>query len=463
MSPIPKSDRKPSIQLNRRLRMAGAAWLAVVAGLVAVAGDAPPPNARAPWPVGKAVGAVAFDAVVEEDAPLAGEKTVMFLEYAVSPRAIAYSIVWAEPCWRAIHFPCPPIGTSLYADESSFVVRHALNDVEWRQSLPAEPRGRFMHTCGNYPLVDSRIAYQEARGRCLAVSDMPVLEASAGSGGLGDGRWFGSPLPDRPGRPPTRISVSDVEPERIGFFFFTFRPDDRRQFEYTLEAGRLKSILTESHEVTVPVGGFEIEAKTPEFPDGVVIEQLPARYHADGRIALVEFSPRSIGEVEVDLPERIRVGTQKRQVVGPDPLRRAMMSNYRSLPEMPSADMIGSRFTTDPLFEREQTFRKLTAQHWNRPVAAVDPADAAWLRTFADDCLGMAREEPRLPAKLKLFYMSIASDLMLGNNSRVDSESLPSYLQALRDGGFGGIAEIASSQVADIRANWGRPEGDSEE
>jgi len=52
---------------------------------------------------------------------------------------------------------------------------------------------------------------------------------------------------------------------------------------------------------------------------------------------------------------------------------------------------------------------------------------------------------------------------MLGNDSRVDSESLPSYLQALRDGGFGGIAEIASAQVADIRANWGRVEADSEE
>ena len=59
--------------------------------------------------------------------------------------------------------------------------------------------------------------------------------------------------------------------------------------------------------------------------------------------------------------------------------------------------------------------------------------------------------------------MTIASDLMLGNDSRVDSESLPSYLQALRDGGFGEITVIAASQVADIRANWARVEGDSEE
>ena len=125
MSPIPKSDRKPSIQLNHRLRMAGAAWLAVVAGLVAFAGDVPPQSAPAPWPVGKAVGAVAFDGVVEEDAPFANAKTLLFLEYTVSPRAIAYDIIWAEPCWKTIAFPCPPTGTSLYADESTFVVRHA--------------------------------------------------------------------------------------------------------------------------------------------------------------------------------------------------------------------------------------------------------------------------------------------------------------------------------------------------
>lgn len=133
MSPIPKSDRKRSIQLNRRLRMAGAAWLAVVAGLVAFAGDVPPQSAPAPWPVGKAVGAVAFDGVVEEDAPFAGAKTLLFLEYTVSPRAIAYDIIWAEPCWKTIAFPCPPTGTSLYA----VVGNGARADAE---GLPAHDR-----------------------------------------------------------------------------------------------------------------------------------------------------------------------------------------------------------------------------------------------------------------------------------------------------------------------------------
>jgi hypothetical protein len=457
LSPIPKSDRKPSIQLNRRLPSAGAVWLAVVAGLVAFAGDAPPQSAPAPWPVGKAVGAVAFDGVIEEEAPFAGAKTLLFLEYTVSPRAMAYDIIWAEPCWKTIAFPCPPTGTSLYADDSNCVVRHALNDVEWRPEPPAGARGTFMHTCGNYPLGDSSIAYREGRGRRLSVDDVPEFEAAARS------KPFDSPLPDRPGRPPTRISGVVIEPESIGFYSQTERPADRRQFLYSFGGGRLQSLLTESHEVTIPVGGFEIEAKTPEFTEGVIIDRLPARYHTDGRTVLVEFSPQSIGEVEVDLPERIRVGTQRRELVGPNPLRRAMMSNYRRLPEMPSADTIGSRFTRDPLFEREQIFRKLTAQYWNRPVADVDPADAAWLRIFADDCLELFRDEPRLPVRLKLLFMAIASDLMLGNDSRVDGESLPSYLQSLRDGGFGEIAEIAASQLADIRATWGQTEADSEE
>ena len=457
MSAILKSDWRSRLLPVRRLPLVSATWLTIVGALVAVAGDSRLRGGGSPWPLGKDVGVIAFDGVIEEDAPLAGAKTLLFLEYTVSPRAIAYDIIWAEPCWKTIAFPCPPTGTSLYADDSNFVVRHALNDVEWRPEPSVGSRGTFMHTCGNYPLGDSSIAFREGRGRRLSVNDVPEFEAAARS------KAFESPLPDRPGRPPTRISGVVIEPESINFYSQTERPADRRQFLYSLVGERLKSILTESHEVTVPVGGFEIEAKTPEFPDGVVIEQLPARYHTDGRTVLVDFSPQSIGDVEVDLPERIRVGTQKRQFGGPDPLRRATMSNYRSLPEMPSAETIGSRFTTDPLFEREQTFRKLTAQHWNRPVAAVDPADAAWLRTFADDCLRMAHDEPRLPIRLKLLFMTIASDLMLGNDSRVDRESLPSYLQALRDGGFGEIAEIAASQVADIRANWGRVEADSEE
>ncbi len=457
MSAIPKSERRSRLFPDRRLPVVSVAWLTIAAALVAVAGDTPPRGGVAPWPFGKDVGAVAFDGVIEVDAPLAGAKSVLFLEYAVSPRALAYSIVWAEPCWKTIAFPCPPTGTSLYADESDFVVRQALNDVEWRAEPSAGPRGTFMHTCGSYPLSDSSLAYREGRGRRLSVNDIPEIEAVARS------KAFDSPLPHRPGRPPTRISGVGIDAESINFSFHTERPADRRQFLYSLEGGRLKTILTESHEVTVPVGGFEIEAKTPEFPDGVVIEQLPARYHSDGRTVLVEFSPQSIGDVEVDLPERIRVGTQKRQVVGPDPLRRATMSNYRRLPEMPSAETIGSRFTTDPLFEREQTFRKLTARHWNRPVADVDPADAAWLSTFADDCLRMARDESRLPIRLKLLFMAIASDLMVGNGARADAEGLPAHDRALREAGLGVIADVAAAQLAEIRATWGRVEGDAEE
>jgi len=454
--PIPKSDQKPALPQFRRLPLAGAVGLAVIATLVATASNSPPHSGAAPWPVGKDAGAVAFDCVIEEDAPLAAAKTVLFLEYAVSPQSIAYSILWAEPCWGSIHFPCPPTGTSLYADDSRFVVRHALNDVQWQQSLSAEPRGRFMHTCGNYPLVDARIAYQEARGRRLRVSDVPALEANARCGGIG------SPLPDRSGRPPTGISVSGIEPERISFTFQIEQPTQRRVFEYGLEEGRLKTIRGESFAVKVPVGGFEIEATTPEFPDGVVIEQLPARYHADGRMVLVEFSPQAIGRVAVDLPHRIRVGTHNRQVGGPAPLRRVTMSNYRRLPEETTAETIGSRFTSDPLFEREQTFRKLTANHWNRPVADVDPAAAAWLREFAEDCLRIAHDEPRLPVKLKLLSMAIAADLIVGNGARADAEGLPARNRALREAGLDTIADLAATQLAAIRANWGSAEGDFE-
>ena len=431
------------------------AWWGVWACVLTFAGDMP--SGVVSWPTGKPAGIVGFDCILEEDSPLAGARAAMFLEYAVSPQAIAYDIVWAETCWGAIHFPVPPTGTSLYADDARFVVRQALNDVAWRHSLPATDRGVFTHTLGNYPIDESRFAFQEARARRLTTDDIPAFDEAAGPGSLG------ALLPERPGRRKTRISVTTMAADRIGFSVLTAMPDEHRRFEYDFQSERLASVLAGVSEVRVPVGGFRVEAKTPEFPDGVIIDRLPARYRAGGRVTLVEFGPQSIEGIDLDLPSRIRVGTQDREPGGADPLRRATMSNYRSLPEMPSADTIGSRFTTDPLFGREQTFRKLTAQHWNRPVAAVEPADVAWLRTFADDCLRMAHDEPRLPIRLKLLFMTIASDLMLGNDSRVDSESLPSYLQALRDGGFGVIAEIAASQVADIRANWGRVQADSEE
>jgi hypothetical protein len=432
-----------------------AAWGSVCIGLLSFAGDSP--FAAVTWPVGKSAGAVAFDCVIEEDAPLAGTRTALFLEYAVSPQAIAYDIVWAEPCWGTIHFPCPPTGTSLYADKSRFVVRHELNDVEWKHSLPDAPRGVFRHTCGNYPIDESRFALQQATARRLTVGDIPAIERAARP------FEFDSPLEDRPGMPPARVITRDLSDDRIRFIISTQERHEAWTSEYRSREGKLESLRCEHTEVKVAVAGFEIHAKTPDFPDGVVIDRLSARRHAGGRAALVEFAPRSIGGVDVDLPTRIRVGTYDSAPGGLNPLRRATMSNYRGLEAMPTAETVGRRFASDPLFDREQMFRRHLATWWNRPVADVDPADAAWLRTFADDCLGLARDEPRLPIRLKLLFMAIASDLMLGNDSRVDGESLPAHDRTLREAGLGAIADLAAAQLADIRATWGRVEGDSEE
>ena len=431
-----------------------AAWGGVWTCLLAFAGDVP--SGAVSWPTGKPAGIVGFDCMVEEDSPLAGARAALFLEYAVSPEAIAYDIVWAEPCWGSIHFPGPPTGTSLYADDTRFVVRHALNDVEWKHSLPDAGRGVFTHTLGNYPIDEARFAFQEARARRLTTDDIPAFEEAARPGRVD------ASLPERPGRPTTRVSVT-LAADRVGFHARTALPNEDRQFEYDFRNGRLTSILAGCFEIQVPVGGFRVEATTPEFPDGVVIDRLPARRHSGGRTAFVEFGPQSIDGVDVDLPSRIRVGTQDRMPGGADPLRRAVMSNYRALPRMPTAEEAGRRFTADPLFEREQAFRTLLAARWNRPVADLPAADAAWLRAFADDCLGMAREEARLPIRLKLLFMAIASDLIVGNDARADAEGLPAHDRTLREAGLDAIADLAGAQIADIRAGWGSAARDDDE
>jgi hypothetical protein len=75
----------------------------------------------------------------------------------------------------------------------------------------------------------------------------------------------------------------------------------------------------------------------------------------------------------------------------------------------------------------------------------------------------MARDEPRLPIRLKLLFMAIASDLMVGNGARADAEGLPAHDRALREAGLGAIADLAAAQLAEIRATWGRAEGEAEE
>lgn len=57
-------------------------------------------------------------------------------------------------------FPCPPTGKSLYADESSVVVRHALNDVAGAASSnrrkPTLKTGHLPSPSRSCPLRDLR-------------------------------------------------------------------------------------------------------------------------------------------------------------------------------------------------------------------------------------------------------------------------------------------------------------------
>jgi len=457
LSPTPKSDPavRAAAELGQKAFVCGViATLAI--GLTSAAGT--PPTRMLQLPTGKPVGVVAFDCVVQANAPMAGEQSAFFLTYAVSPEAIAYDILWAEPCWETVNFPCPPAGLSVHATADAFLARHTLNNVDWTHSLPTAARGVFNHTCNNYPVDESRFAYQESLARRLTTEDIEALErsipgmstASAASSTIGE------PLPERPGRPATQAIVLQ-SPDMTQLTLLTGQPPDVREFGYSFVEGKLTTLLGVLHEVTVPVGGFEIRAAGPDFPQSAIITQLPARRHAGGREIFVTFEGKEVNGADVDLPNEITVNEQHRHGLtqGTDVLRRAKISNYHTLPSMPPPEAIGSAFTTDPLFGQEQEFRKLLASHWMHPTDTVPEADAAWLETFAADCERLIATESRLPIRLKLRFMSIASDLITGHHERAETIGFQAYLAELRSIGLTDIADRATVQFASIREDWG--------
>lgn len=457
MSPTPKND--PAV---RAAEMAQKAFVCGVIATLAIGltSAAGPLAARMlQLPTGKPVGVVAFDCIIQANAPIAAEKSAFFLTYAVSPEAIAYDILWAEPCWETVNFPCPPAGLSVHAGVDTFSARHTPNNVDWTHSLPTVARGVFTHTCNNYPVDESRFALQESLARRLKTEDIPALESALPGMSLASASrsTIGEPLPDRPGRPATNVIISAHSPDTTQLTLSTEHPSDVREFGYSFVEGKLTTLLGVLNETTVPVGGFEIRAASPEFPQGAIITQLPARRHPGGRVVLVTFSPEQLGEVDVDLPNEITVKEQYRHGLaqGADLLRRATISNYRTLPSMPSPEAIGSVFTTDPLFGREQEFRKILASHWMHPTDTVPEADAAWLETFAADCERLIATESRLPIRLKLRFMSIASDLITGHHDRAETIGFQAYLAELRGIGLADIADRAAVQFASIREDWG--------
>jgi len=135
--------------------------------------DSQPQNP--PFPIGKNVGSVEFDCVIELVAPVTKERNVFFLRYQVSPKEIAYDIHWAEPAWLHVNFPYPPFGLSMYADDSHFIIYSSWNNKRWEHALPEKRPDVFNFTLGNYPIDEKRHYLSESLLARMYVKDIETI------------------------------------------------------------------------------------------------------------------------------------------------------------------------------------------------------------------------------------------------------------------------------------------------
>ena|GEM_PF-2358566 len=425
------------------------------------------------FPLGQNVGSVEFDCVIELAAPDNQNRNVFFLRYQVSPTEIAYDIHWVEPAWQHVDFPYPPFGLSMYADDSQFILYSSWNDKRWEHTFHEKRPETFNFTLGNYFIESQRHYYSESLLGRVYAEDIGTITSRRStyldSRGL---RALGNPVARSESRRELSINNFAFSADHLQFgVHLRKEPRQYKELVYWFSDNRLEKHVGHLRERVVPVGGFEIQVTSHDFPDGITITQLPAKYHEGDRGFEVFFADVEVGTETVNLPEKIEVrnsritdieidefGTEKEIVMFPRSfLRGATLSNYRHVEKMTTPATIGSIFLDAPFFDEEQKFRRLSIEYWLKKPDDVPDAIRQWYGDFADQCLDRYAVSEFFPDRLRLIHMAIISDLHTGNVERIEKQTFAMHLSELTDNGFQHIAVSSQEQFLDLCRQWDVP------
>ena len=424
------------------------------------------------FPIGKNIGHVEFDCTIELAAPVSKKHHIFFMRYQVSPKTISYDIQWAEPAWLHVDFPYPPFGLSMYADDSLFVVYSSWNDKRWEHCRPEPYPVVFSYTCGNYSIDEQRHFLSESLLARLFVNDIKTIaneKTAFDTRGVNGLVRAGNPVDNSSTRRGLLTGSFGFSPDNLQFSVDLEYPKEYKELSYRFSDNRLERLAGHLRERIVPVGGFEIHAKTNDLPKGITITQLPVKYHEGDREFKTLFTDVEIGMQNVTLPQKIEVRSSKVEKIETNEngsvkeivrferafIRRATLSNYRHVEKMTTPKNMGAFFSGAPHFEEEQKFRKLSIEYWLKKPENVPDEQLQWFRDFADQCLERYAVEKSLSDRLRLLHMAIISDLHTGNIERVETETFPKHFSELTDSGFPHIASDSAEQFLNLCGQWG--------
>ncbi|MDR1382868.1 MAG: hypothetical protein LBJ67_03330 [Planctomycetaceae bacterium] len=394
------------------------------------------------YPIGRNIDSeIQFEATVMLNTPISQTKTGMFLNYYVSPRDIAYEIVWTEPAWISINFPYPAFDLYGHITPSRYRLFAAPHQKKWDYDLSGSSRKVFTHVLNNYKIEDQRYAFIEYLVTRFTERDLfNVIENRL--------------VKLRPITSFPRYSVFyNISPDCLNIKR-TERYDEvaknvitsEKRLNYVYQNGQLEEIQAELAEHSIPAGGFTVNVQAPKGKHYKLV-RIPVVFHKGGRICTVSyFTEKKEFDFPIQLPQNIIV-RNKNLDVG-DCLRWAKLSNYKKIPKGTVANTKELLAHFDSDFELlDKKYRELSLKYWYLPVSSVSQEDISWLRHFADICAEKFDKERSDARKLKYLNRWLLSDMLSGNIDRIVDISLPLYLSILKDNN---LAEIELVGLSDL-------------
>jgi hypothetical protein len=406
-------------------------------------------------PVGRKVGVVQFDAIIELNSYLQHTHVLIFARYWVGPDYYSVSVIWAEPHGGGLNFAVYPPTLSLTSDKDSFDMTHDIYKVyDSTYPKPLGERGVFRFMFGDYPIPNIRFADQEALEQRIYVTDLRGLEdANQSSGHNFDVSVSGGDAKHKRDVAKLNIRASGERIDSMRLFNTEQHLLSSITYEYEKKVDETNLI---SQNVTLAeqpqMIGFRGEGITMKMGDKKYqFRDIQTVHHRGGRTCTVEYKTVPLGKKVARLPSCVTVYDGQKQQV----LRCAHLMNFKQVElDVSGAEKMARQF--GGFTEQDRKYRELLSKYWEKNPKDVEIEDLAIIKqllTYFERIAGAS--DMTVGERLKYLNILMELNRLIGDEENLE-RFYQCYLRTLSDNKLWQMLLVGGYGAVETPMLWGR-------
>lgn len=408
-----------------------------------------PTRAQNIIPKGQDLAGVSFDSTIQLRAPLAGETTLLFAHYWVTPKEIKIEVQWAEPHWRSINFALYPVSLRVMHNKKGAEIANPVRNLESGFNPPLGKRGPFGYVYNTYDVEQLRFVPGEAGQARVTVDDLNRVMTGPGN----RGESFAGPMAGE--ESPLKSITGNFKKGRLANLELMGKTDFfNKNIQYEYEETPASRLCKQIVNLSPWPMDVRFPSPIPLTADGKehLISQWRTDYHRGGRCAEVIYEPVNLQGKKANLATNISVFTSGKENL----LRRAAMKNFTLLDKTSLQQMDKSTgWGYGEVSSEERLWRALMLKYWKKDPKDIEAKDLSEIKRLRKLLAEIPVESDSLARQLKRLHMQCMLEILLANEDDFFN-LLGTYFDRLNLTGEERITLVSGQELSTLLTQWNR-------